>query len=217
MIIKTFLIYLFLLASAFTVASESDREYYYTVNKIYGFTLLDSKIHEVFEYFGLKHPTLHEEKHELAEACIRNNDASLGLVLITGVIHDYETLYGYRLTSKPKEDCLVSEKITSENSGVIPLGSNGSKIVKTLGGPNSISSEEANWKLKLTIPWGEPIVRSWKAGPEGKKYTQVQTISGEHHTVLIGAKFTGDYLTEFEVIDYAESDFKIENVYDQKI
>ena len=218
MIIRVFIIFSLLTASAVSFSGENEGiERYNSINTIYGFKLSKSKLFEIYEYFGLTVPTLHGEKHDLAEVCIKNVGGTLGVTFITGVIHDYETLYGYRLTNNPKEDCYVAQKQTLESSGVIVLGVNGEKVITELGSPNDISSEEVNWKLDIKIPWDEPIINSWEAGPEENKYTQVRTVSGEYHLVSIRARFTGDSLSEFEVMDYAEADFKIENVYQKKI
>ena len=214
-IIKYILMLFVLFFSITSAANESDVSKFNSVRSIYGFKITDAKISEVFENFGLVAPNFHAEKHELAEACIRNPESSFGLVLITGVIHDYETLYGYRLTKTPKNDCYISTTIKPEGSGEIVLGSRGSKGVDVLGTPKEISIERIAWKLEAHIPWDEPVVMSRRAGPNDRKYTQVKTVSGEYHMVLINAKFDGDSLSDFEIIDYAESDFSIVNVYDK--
>ena len=134
--------------------------------------------------------------------------------VITGNLHDYETLYGYRLIDNPDESCLESKELKKEGIGRIELGIDSRTLIGILGKPDKITIEEVSWKLDVLIPYDKPIVRSWRAGPTDKKYTQIHTISGEYHTVLIKAEFKGNSLSLLEVIDYSEADFNIENVYD---
>jgi hypothetical protein len=136
------------------------------------------------------------------------------LIVITGNLHDYETLYGYKLIENPDKSCFESKELKKGGSGRVHLGIDSRTLISILGKPDKITSEEVSWKLDVLIPYDKPTVRSWRAGPTNKKYTQVQAISGEYHTVLIKAKLEGNSLSLFEVIDYSEADFNIENVYD---
>lgn len=136
------------------------------------------------------------------------------MVVITGNLHDYETLYGYRLIENSDKSCFQSGELKREGSGRIQLGIDSSTLISILGKPDKITSKEVSWKLDVLIPFDKPIVRSWRVGPTDKKYTQVQTISGEYHAVLIKAEFEGNSLSLLEVMDYSEADFNIENVYD---
>lgn len=211
---KALIFLLATVASISTHSNENDLLKFETVRSIYDFRLSDTKIVDVVKYFGVENQKQHDEKHELSEVCITDLDSKFGLVVITGNIHDYETIYGYRLIENPDKSCFESRQLKKEGSGKIQLGMGSSAVISILGNPDKITSEEVSWKLDVLIPYDKPTVRSWRAGPTNKKYTQVQTISGEYHTVLIKAEFEGNRLSAFEVIDYSEADFSIENVYE---
>ncbi len=211
---KLFIFFLTIQISIPSHSSESNLLKFDVVRSIYDFSLSDTKLTDVFEHFGIENQTLHGDKHELSEACFQDLDSKFGLAVITGNLHDYKTLYGYRLIRNPGETCFQSRILKKGRSGKIQLGINSRTLLSMLGKPDKITSEEVSWKLDVMIPFDKPIVRTWRAGPNDNKYTQVQTISGEYHTVLIKAEFEGDSLSLFEVIDYLEADLKIENVYD---
>ena len=211
---KALIFLLAILASISTYSNENDLLKFEAVRSIYDFSLSDTKIVDVFKYFDVESQKLHGEKHELSEVCFKDLDSKFGLIAITGNLHDYETLYGYRLIENPDKSCLDSKELKKGSGGRIQLGIDSHTIISILGKPDKITSEEVSWKLDVLIPYDKPTVRSWRAGPTNKKYTQVQTISGEYHTVLIKAEFEGNSLSLFEVMDYSEADFNIENVYD---
>ena len=211
---KVFIFLLVILASISTYSNESDLLKFEAVRSIYDFSLSDTKIVDVFKYFDVENKKLHGEKHELSEACFKDLDSKYGLIVITGNLHDYETLYGYRLIENPDKSCFQSRELKREGSGRIQLGMDSRTLISILGKPDKITSKEVSWKLDVLIPFDKPIVRNWRAGPTDKKYTQVQTISGEYHTVLIRAEFEGNSLSLLEVMDYSEADFNIKNVYD---
>ena len=211
---KVFIFLLVILASISTYSNESDLLKFEAVRSIYDFSLSDTKIVDVFKYFDVENKKLHGEKHELSEACFKDLDSKYGLIVITGNLHDYETLYGYRLIENPDKSCFQSRELKREGSGRIQLGMDSRTLISILGKPDKITSKEVSWKLDVLIPFDKPIVRNWKAGPTDKKYTQVQTISGEYHTVLIRAEFEGNSLSLLEVMDYSEAGFNIKNVYD---
>jgi len=211
---KVLIFILVILASISTYSNEIDSLKFEVVRSIYDFSLSDTKIVDVFKYFDVESQKLHGEKHELSEACLKDLDSKFGLIVITGNLHDYETLYGYRLIENPNKSCIESKKLKKGASGRVQLGIDSRTLISILGKPDKITSEEVSWKLDVLIPYEKPIVRSWMAGPTNKKYTQIQTISGEYHTVLIKAEFEGNSLSLFEVMDYSEANFNIENVYD---
>jgi len=53
--------------------------------------------------------------------------------------------------------------------------------------------------------------------PDGEEIYTSQTSSGVYHKVQISAEFNGDRLSSFQVVDYSELDFSIENIYDKDI
>ena len=211
---KALIFPLAMLASISTYSNENDLLKFEEVRSIYEFRLSDTIMADLFNYFDVEVQELHGERHELSEVCFRDLDSKFGLIAITGNLHDYETLYGYRLIENPDESCLESKELKNGSGGRVQLGIDSQTLISILGKPDKITSEEVSWKLDVLIPYDKPIVRSWRAGPTNKKYKQVQTISGEYHTVLIKAEFEGNRLSLFEVMDYSEADLHIKNVYD---
>lgn len=211
---KALIFPLAMLASISTYSNENDLLKFEEVRSIYEFRLSDTIIADLFKYFDVEVQKLHGERHELSEVCFRDLDSKFGLIAITGNLHDYETLYGYRLIENPDESCLESKELKNGNGGRVQLGIDSQTLISILGKPDKITSEEVSWKLDVLIPYDRPTFRSWRAGPTNKKYKQVQTISGEYHTVFIKAEFEGNRLSLFEVMDYSEADFHIKNVYD---
>lgn len=211
---KALIFPLVILVSSSTYSNENDLLKFEEVRSIYEFRLSDTIMADLFKYFDVEVQKLHGERHELAEVCFRDLDSKFGLIAITGNLHDYETLYGYRLIENPDESCFESKKLQNGRGGSVQLGIDSQTLISILGKPDKITSEEVSWRLDVLIPYDKPTVRSWRVGPANKKYTQVQTISGEYHTVLIKAEFEGNRLSLFEVMDYSEADFHIKNVYD---
>ena len=212
MIKNIYSILFILLIPSFANSSDGDVAKYNSISTLFGFKLSGSKISEVFEKFGFEDPKLHGEKHDLAEGCIKNTDASFGVVLITGNIHDYETLYGYRLTDNPKSECLESQLLSFPEGYRIRLGSEVNDVIKVLGKPKMVSAEAVTWELNLKTLWDEPIIRNWNGKLGGEKYKKVVISRGEYHTVLIRAVFRINSLASFEVVDYSETDSYIENI-----
>lgn len=211
---KVLVLLLAILASISTNSNETDLLIFEEVKSIYDFSLSDTKMAEVFKYFDVPEKRLHAEKHELAEICFKGLESQSAFYAITGNLHDYNTLYGYRLVSNVKDSCFESTEFQLQKDAKIKLGMDSQSLIDVLGKPDTITSRSLSWELDMLIPYDTPIVRSWRAGPTDKKYTQVQTINGEFHKVFINAGFEGNSLSLFEVIDYSESDYIIKNVYD---
>ncbi len=189
-------------------------------NAIFGFGVGMAEFRTVLDFLGVNTGFPRGSGgHELVKMCFKNNFDDVRLTLFTGYLHDYSLLYGFEfanLSDADKNLCAVNEKLGASIStgGGVSLGMSKASIRKLLGEPDKQVGEKLSWQFEYRIAYEKPKYNSWRAGPEGKKYTQHQTISGEFHDGDIVAEFQNDKLVKYRVIDSPESDFEIENVYD---
>lgn len=204
-----------------SMANDNQRKIFELNNTIMNFTLASSKINDVLKYLNKPSVEINKDGHDLKEICFRNKHDTIRLIFITGVLHDYKTLYGFRL-SKSKLDnnknCEFSDKINSNITTKSGLSLTASKtdVLNKLGKIHEQENNQLVWKYEYLDTFETPIHRKWRAGPTGNKYTQHQTIKGEYHTGYISGKFNSNKLVSLEVIDYTEADFEIRNEYDSK-
>ena len=206
---------------ALSEANDIQRKIFESNNTIMNFTLASSAIKDVLNYLNKPDITINKNGHEHAEICFKNKQDTIRLTFITGVLHDYKTLYGFELSESEYNDnknCEYSDKITSNIStkGGISLLASKSEMIKILGDNLKEENKSLTWKFDFHNTYKTPIHKSWRAGPTDNKYTQHQTIKGEYHTGYITAKFDSSRLVSFRIIDYAEADFEIKNEYDSK-
>ena len=202
-------------------ANDIQRKIFESNNSIMNFTLASSTINDVLTYMGKPSIETHKKGHDLAEICFKNKPDSIRLTLITGVLHDYKTLYGFKITKSPfnnNKNCEYSDKVDSSLStkGGISLSISKPKMMEILGKTQKEENQLLTWKFDFLDTYKTPKHRSWRAGPTDNKYTQHQTIKGEYHTGYIIGKFDSDKLISLEIIDYTEADFEIKNEYDSK-
>lgn len=200
-------------------ANDIQRKIFESNNTIMNFTLASSTINDVLSYLNMPNVTFNKDGHEHAEICFKNKLDTIRLTLITGVLHDYKTLYGFELSESQFNDnkiCEYSDKINLniKTNGGISLSSSKSEILKILGKNLKEENKKLIWKFDFIDTYKTPKHNSWRAGPTGSQYTQHQTIKGEYHTGYITGKFDSNKLVSLKIIDYTEADFEIENKYD---
>lgn len=211
----------FLIASPSSFAEIGSRQKIFEFhNSILGFGVAESKLRDVFDYLGVETGYPRDSGgHELVDVCFKDSFDEVRLTLFTGYLHDYSLLYGFELANLSDADknlCGVSEHLGRPIStdGGVALGMSKAGIRKLLGKPDKQDGEILSWQFEYRVAYEKPKYNSWRAGPEDKKYTQHQTISGEFHDGEIVAEFQDDKLVKYRVVDSPESDFEIKNVYD---
>ncbi|MDH5389474.1 MAG: hypothetical protein OEY06_13640 [Gammaproteobacteria bacterium] len=216
------LAFIFLLIATSSVANDVQREIFESNNSIMNFTLTSSKINDVLAYMEKQAVEINGgEGHELTEVCYKNKQNSVRLTFITGVLHDYSTLYGFKISRSPfngDDYCRYSDKVNEniETKSGLSIKTTKSEIIKILGVPKDENDNLLTWVFDYLVTYENPKHRSWQAGPTYNKYTQHQTITGEYHTGHINGKFDSNNLVSIEIIDYPESDFVIKNEYESK-
>jgi len=211
-----------IVAQSTKVLAETDaRIIFEENNSILDFTVASTGLSEVFKFMG--HPAIENPEnggHDFANYCFRDENETTKVTFITGVIHDYSTLYGFRISDskydKNARECYLSDKVNNRirTKGGLSLYVSRSAIEKILGGPSKNEGDVSIWKYEFKEVYKSPKYKSWQAGPTNKKYTQKMTIVGEYHSGQITAVFDLNRLVSLEVIDTPEADFSIQNLYD---
>ena len=176
-----------------------------------------TKLDEVARKIGISEIPVVRKKHHLSRACYKNAKSNVGMEISTGVLNDYNTLYGVKVKSGDLDsDCRTSELLDAEvvTPGGLKLGLSKSEVYDLLGQEFIVKEGFYKWGFDYREVFSKPKISIHESGPKRARYKSKYIQKGLYHYAKISIKFENNRVQELEVFDAIESDFKIEPIGD---
>jgi hypothetical protein len=204
-------------ASAQILENKGDWEAFKRNRSMFGLTPGETPMKKVFALFGDEKLSQPQDPHDTSDVCFKSADDKLFVVLITGYLHDDETLYGFDLSTKRPAGkiCVASKNIKGNpnTAGGISLQNTKASVLEKLGKPSSEKPNELRWEYQYYEKFSEPKVGISEAGPTGARYLLKGTATGAYHYASIMIRFNNDRVIDIKVEDmYGEAEGFLERL-----
>ncbi len=200
-----------LITLAVSADEQADRQRYLPHDTVLGFKLLDTPLSTIMDQLKVPFAGVEDARHEVSGVCVTNADRSQSIHFLTGVIHDYDNLYGYQISSGAGNDCLQSDQLPAQimDGAGFTLGMRRAEVFKQLGDATGPCTSSCEWKLDFSIAWPEPVISQHTFERNGKQVTAERINRGSYHLILIRGEFENEQLVEFRLVNYAEGDSSV--------
>jgi hypothetical protein len=192
-------------ASTKAFENKGDWETFERNRSILGLTAGETPMKKVFALFGDAKLSRPRDPHDTIDVCFKSVDDKLFVVLVTGYLHDDETLDGFAISAKQPagKTCVASKYIKGnpETAGGINLQITRASVLGKLGKPSSEEPNELRWEFQYYEKYIKPKVGISEAGPTGARYLLKGTAVGAYHHAWIVVRFENNRITSFEVED----------------
>ena len=189
----------------------SDQQRYLPHDTVLGFKLLDTPLSTIMDELRVPFAGVEDAHHEISGVCVTNSERSQSIHFLTGVIHDYDNLYGYQISSDVSNDCLQSDHLPEQimDGAGFTIGMRRTDVFQQLGEATGPCTSSCEWKLNFSIAWPEPVISQHTFERNGKQVTAERINRGSYHLVLIRGEFENEQLVDFRLVNYAEGDSSV--------